>query len=56
MKLATINEAIEVFFSGKKLIFGHPWHIACRDVLRRTRKGSKDYRVLEFAIEKYFQR
>lgn len=49
----TILDAVQIFFSGKKLIFGNDKHIEARNILRRLRKKTKDYVEYEHCLKVY---
>lgn len=41
----TIQKAVEIFYSGKKLKFGYQPHIDARNLLRSLRKDNRIFKL-----------
>jgi hypothetical protein len=51
-----IEEAVRIFFSGEKLIFGNERHIEARNMFRHLKRGTKDYTKYEFMVEDFHRK
>jgi hypothetical protein len=49
----TIVEAVNIFYSGKLLKFGDPKHIEAKNILKRLKKKTPNYKIFLITKQHY---